>query len=114
MAFKAAAREVLREVGRRLHYGDITELALEAGYLASSGRTPQNTMRARPAGRGRRLPYGGITELAPEAGYLASSGRPPQNTMRARLSVDVRDNPETPFVPTAPGGYGPTGTDRGA
>ena len=69
MDFNAAAREVLREVGRPLHYGDITELALEAGYLASSGRTPQNTMRA-------------------------------------GLSVDVRDNPETPFVQTAPGVYG--------
>ena len=46
MDFKAA-REVLQEVGRPLHYGDITELALESGYLASSGRTPQNTMRAR-------------------------------------------------------------------
>ena len=69
MDFKAAAREVLREVGRPLHYGDITELALESGYLASGGRTPQNTMRA-------------------------------------RLSVDVRDNPETPFAQTAPGIYG--------
>ena len=69
MDFKAAAREVLREVGRPLHYGDTTELALESGYLASAGRTPQNTMRA-------------------------------------RLSVDVRDNPETPFVQTAPGVYG--------
>ncbi|HEV2093613.1 MAG TPA: winged helix-turn-helix domain-containing protein [Rubrobacter sp.] len=69
MDFKAAAREVLREVGRPLHYGDITELALESGYLVSAGRTPQNTMRA-------------------------------------RLSVDVRDNPETPFVQTAPGIYG--------
>jgi hypothetical protein len=26
--------------------------------------------------------------------------------MRARLSVDVRDNPETSFVQTAPGVYG--------
>ena len=67
--FKAAAREVLREVGRPLHYGDITELALESGYLTSAGRTPQNTMRA-------------------------------------RLSVDVRDNPRSPFVQTAPGIYG--------
>jgi hypothetical protein len=25
--------------------------------------------------------------------------------MRARLSVDVRDNPESPFVQTAPGVY---------
>ena len=67
--FKAAAREVLREVGHPLHYTDITEIALESGYLTSTGRTPQNTMRA-------------------------------------RLSVDVRDNPETPFVQTAPGVYG--------
>lgn len=69
MDFKAAAEEVLREVGRPLHYTDITELALESGYLKSAGRTPHNTMRA-------------------------------------RLSVDVRDNPSTPFAQTAPGVYG--------
>ena len=69
MDFKAAAREILGEVGRPLHYGDITELALESIYLASAGRTPQNTIRA-------------------------------------RLSVDVRDNLETPFVQTALGVYG--------
>src|SRR5215207_5588563 len=69
MDFKAAAREVLREVGHPLHYSDITEIALESGYLRSAGRTPQNTMRA-------------------------------------RLAVDVRDNPESPFVQTAPGVYG--------
>lgn len=69
MDFKAAAREVLREVGHPLHYEDITEMALESGYLESAGRTPQNTMRA-------------------------------------RLSVDVRDNPQTPFSQTAPGVYG--------
>jgi len=67
--FKVAAREVLREVGHPLHYSDITEFALESGYLESAGRTPQNTMRA-------------------------------------RLSVDVRDNPATPFLQTAPGVYG--------
>jgi hypothetical protein len=67
--FKAAAREVLQEVGRPLHYTDITEIALQSGYLKSGGRTPQNTMRA-------------------------------------RLSVDVRDNPGSPFVQTAPGIYG--------
>ena len=68
MDFKAAAREVLREVDHPLHYTDITEIALESRCLESTGRTPQNTMRA-------------------------------------RLSVDVRDNPETPFVQTAPGVY---------
>lgn len=43
----AAAEQVLREAGRPLHYADITELALEQGYLQSAGATPQNTMRAR-------------------------------------------------------------------
>ncbi len=65
MDFKAAAREVLREVGHPVHYTDITEIA-----------------------------------------YLKSAGRTPHNTTRARLSVDVRDNPLTPFVQTAPGVYG--------
>jgi hypothetical protein len=67
--FKAAARGVLQEVGHPLHYSDITEIALECGYLKSAGRTPQNTMWV-------------------------------------RLSVNVRDNPGTPFVQTAPGAYG--------
>lgn len=60
---------MLKEVGHALHYTDITELALQAGYLKTRGRTPQNTMRA-------------------------------------RLSVDVRDNPHSPFVQRAPGVYG--------
>ena len=69
MDFKAAARKVLEEVGNPLHYTDITEIALDSGYLVSAGLTPQNTMRA-------------------------------------RLSVNARDNPDTPFVQTAPGVYG--------
>ena len=47
MDFKAAAREVLEEVGHPLHHTDITEIALQSGYLHSTGRTPQNTMMAR-------------------------------------------------------------------
>ena len=68
MEFKAAARTVLQEIGHPLHYTDITEIALESGYLESTGKTPHNTMRA-------------------------------------RLSVDVRDNPQSPFTQTAPGVY---------
>jgi hypothetical protein len=45
--FKAATREVLREVGHPLYYTDITEIALVSGYLKTAGRTPQNTIRAR-------------------------------------------------------------------
>ena len=49
--------------------------------------------------------YTDITEIALESGYLVSRGRTPHNIMRARLSVDVRDNPESPFVQTPPGVY---------
>ena len=47
MDYKAAAQEVLREVGHHCRYTDITEIALESRYLTSTGCTPQNTMRAR-------------------------------------------------------------------
>ena len=50
--------------------------------------------------------YTDITEIALESAYLVSCGRTPHNTMYARLSVDVRDNPESPFVKTAPGACG--------
>ena len=55
---------------------------------------------------GHPLHYADITEIALGSGYLQSAGRTPQNTMRARLSVDVRDNEESPFRQTAPGVYG--------
>ena len=55
---------------------------------------------------GHPLHYTDITtEIALASGYLESAGRTPHNTMRARLSVDVRDNPESPFAQTAPGVY---------
>ena len=49
--------------------------------------------------------YTDIAEIALESGYLVSRGRTPHNTMRGRLSVDVRDNPESLFVQTAPDVY---------
>jgi restriction system protein len=55
---------------------------------------------------GHPLHYSDITEAALADGYIESAGSTPQNTMRARLSVDVRDNPESPFTQTAPGVYG--------
>jgi len=55
---------------------------------------------------GHPLHYWTKTEVALEGGYLKSAGQTPQDTMRARLSVDVRDDPQTPFVQTTPGVYG--------
>jgi HB1/ASXL restriction endonuclease-like protein with HTH domain len=65
--------------------------------------------RVVPGEVGHPLHYADIAEIALESGCLESAGRTPHNIMQARLSVDARDNPETPFVQTqtAPGVYGP-------
>jgi hypothetical protein len=63
--FKSAAAEVLREAGRPLHYADITEIALEQGYLDSAGATPQNTMRARLSSEVRDNPESRFRRTAP-------------------------------------------------
>ncbi|WP_273845132.1 winged helix-turn-helix domain-containing protein [Rubrobacter calidifluminis] len=65
MDFKEAACEVLREVGHPLHYRDITDLAIESGYLESAGRTPHNTMRARLSVDVRDNPHGPFLRTAP-------------------------------------------------
>lgn len=65
MDFKTAARHVLAEVGYPLHYTDITEMALKCGYLHSSGRTPQATMRARLSVDVRDNEQSFFSQLAP-------------------------------------------------
>ncbi len=76
MDFKAAAREVLREVGHPLHYTDITEIALESGYLESTGWTPQNTMRARLSVVVRDNPGTPFVQPAPGVYGLKSTFEP--------------------------------------
>lgn len=49
MTFTDAAREVLRLVGRPLHYKEITELAIEKNLLSHVGKSPEVTMGARLA-----------------------------------------------------------------
>jgi hypothetical protein len=74
--FKAAAREVLAEVGHPLHYTDITEIALQSGYLESAGRTPQNTMRARLSVDVRDNPATQFKHVAPGVyGLVSKPGR---------------------------------------
>jgi HB1, ASXL, restriction endonuclease HTH domain len=74
--FKAAAREVLAEVGHPLHYTDITEIALQSGYLESAGRTPQNTMRARLSVDVRDNPATQFMQVAPGVyGLVSKPGR---------------------------------------
>ena len=61
MDYKAAAREVLGEVGHPLHY---TDIALQSGYLKSAGRTPQ-TMRTRLSVDVRDHPETHFVQTAP-------------------------------------------------
>jgi hypothetical protein len=55
---------------------------------------------------GHPLHYTDIMDLALKSGYVESGGKTPHNSMRARLSVDVRDNPASPFEKVAPGVFG--------
>ncbi|MFA6432807.1 MAG: winged helix-turn-helix domain-containing protein [Candidatus Paceibacterota bacterium] len=45
--FLDTAERILRESGKHLHCKDITNIAIEKGYLVSSGKTPYQTMAAR-------------------------------------------------------------------
>jgi hypothetical protein len=49
MTFTDAAVEVLRLLGRPLHYKDITDLAIERNLLSHVGKSPEVTMHARLA-----------------------------------------------------------------
>jgi len=49
MTFTDAAREVLRNSGRPLHYKEITDLAIEGNLLSHVGKSPEVTMGARLA-----------------------------------------------------------------
>src|SRR4051812_25518903 len=49
MTFTEAAVEVLRRIGRPLHYKKITEVAIERNMLSHVGKTPEVTMSSRLA-----------------------------------------------------------------
>ncbi|MFZ1865136.1 MAG: HTH domain-containing protein [Polyangiales bacterium] len=49
MTFTEAAVEVLRSVGKPLHYKKITEIAIERNLLSHVGKTPETTMSSRLA-----------------------------------------------------------------
>ncbi len=46
-SFISAAKKILTEVAKPLHYRDITEQAIERGLLESNGKTPWATMNAK-------------------------------------------------------------------
>ena len=46
MQFKDAAYDILKRKGKPLHYNHITDLAISAGILDTSGQTPHTSMGA--------------------------------------------------------------------
>ena len=44
--FKDIAYQILKEAGKPLHYKKITKIALEKGWLKTTGKTPEATMNA--------------------------------------------------------------------
>lgn len=44
--FKGVAYEILKEAGKPLHSDEITQIALEKGWLKTAGKTPKATMNA--------------------------------------------------------------------
>ncbi|MCC6647284.1 MAG: restriction endonuclease [Polyangiaceae bacterium] len=56
MTFTEAAAEVLRLVGKPLHYKDITEIAIQRNLLSHVGKSPEVTMGARLAALLKKTP----------------------------------------------------------
>ncbi|HEU4538618.1 MAG TPA: winged helix-turn-helix domain-containing protein, partial [Polyangiaceae bacterium] len=56
MTFTEAAAEVLRLVGKPLHYKDITELAIQKNLLSHVGKSPEVTMGSRLAALLKKSP----------------------------------------------------------
>ena len=44
--FKGAAYDILKEVGKPLHSDEITQIALQKGWLKTAGKTPEATMNS--------------------------------------------------------------------
>src|SRR4030095_6336599 len=54
MTFTEAAAQVLRLVGKPLHYKEITDVAIEKNLLSHVGKSPEVTMGARLPARGKK------------------------------------------------------------
>ena len=83
MQFKDAAREVLKDANRALHYSEITNIALARRLLETSGKTPDAPMGAllytdtlRPESPFRRgaLPHASLKPTSPILGGTSRQG----------------------------------------
>lgn len=104
MTFTEAAAEVLRQVGRPLHYKEITAYAIEKSLLSHVGKSPEVTMGARLAAlfkkQGDENPLvrvrPGVFALKAweESGELKSMVEKPKPTARTVTAPEPAPEPE--------------------
>jgi restriction system protein len=104
MQFKEAAYEILKNAGERLHYNEITNRALDAGILTTSGQTPHATMGSRlytetlhPDSQFRRVEKGffGLRERQPSD--VSQTIRRLNDQTRSKLRKMISNTPPARF-----------------
>ncbi len=102
MQFKDAAFEILKQANTPLHYNEITDRALKAGILDTSGQTPHASMGAllytdtlKPNSRFRR---------GDQKGSFALQIAPPSDIQQQINAIDakVRDTIHKRLIEHAP------------
>ncbi|MBN8616227.1 MAG: restriction endonuclease [Deltaproteobacteria bacterium] len=109
MTFTEAAVEILRLVGRPLHYKKITELAIERNLLSHVGKAPELTMSSRLATMVKK-DRGEEPIIKVKPGVFALRDFTPQMMALADAGdddIDLSQIPETP--PPAPAAEGAEG-----
>jgi hypothetical protein len=95
MTFTEAAVEVLRSVGKPLHYKKITEIAIEQNLLSHVGKTPETTMSSRLATMVKK-DRGDAPILKVKPGVFALREFPEDAVEGAEAAAPESDAPEAP------------------
>ncbi len=93
MTFTEAAVEVLRSVGKPLHYKKITEIAIEKNLLSHVGKTPETTMSSRLATMVKK-DRGDAPILKVKPGVFALREFPEETVAEAESEAPQSDAPE--------------------
>lgn len=101
MTFTEAAVEILRLVGRPLHYKKITELAIERNLLSHVGKAPELTMSSRLATMVKK-DRGEEPIIKVKPGVFALRDFTPQMMALADAGDDDIDLSQIPEAPAAP------------
>lgn len=102
MTFTEAAAEILRLVGRPLHYKKITELAIERNLLSHVGKAPELTMSSRLATIVKKDNEGGLIKVKPGVFALRSFSKAALALADDADDVDLSQLPQPEAAPPPP------------